>query len=67
MIGQPLRRREDLPLLRGAGRYLDDLAPPGLAHVAFVRSYHARARIVGLRIPSSAPGLVRPDGRDHCR
>ena len=59
MIGQPLRRREDLPLVRGAGRYIDDLAWPGLAHVAFVRSYHARARIVGVRAPSSAPGLLR--------
>ena len=59
MIGQPLRRREDLPLMRGAGRYVDDLAPPGLAHVVFVRSYHARASIVGVRAPSSAPGLLR--------
>ena len=59
MIGQPLRRREDLPLVRGAGRYVDDLAPPGLAHVVFVRSYHARASIVGVRAPPSAPGLLR--------
>ena len=59
MIGQPLRRREDLPLVRGAGRYVDDLVPPGLAHVVFVRSYHARASIVGVRAPSSAPGLLR--------
>ena len=59
MIGQPLRRREDLPLVRGAGRYIDDLAGPGQAHVAFVRSYHARARIVGVRAPSGAPGLCR--------
>ena len=59
MIGQSLRRREDLPLVRGAGRYVDDLVPPGLAHVVFVRSYHARASIVGVRAPSSAPGLLR--------
>ncbi len=59
MIGQPLRRREDVPLVRGAGRYVDDLAPPGLAHVVFVRSYHARASIVGVRAPRSAPGLLR--------
>ncbi len=59
MIGQPLRRREDLPLLRGAGRYVDDLVRPGMAHVAFVRSYHARARVLGVRTPSSAPGLLR--------
>src|SRR5436309_2844230 len=59
MIGQPLRRREDLPLVRGRGRYLDDLDLPGLAHVAFVRSHHARARIVDVRAPVRAPGLLR--------
>jgi aerobic carbon-monoxide dehydrogenase large subunit len=59
MIGRPLRRREDLPLVRGEGRYVDDLDLPGLAHVAFVRSHDARARILGVRTPSSAPGLLR--------
>ncbi len=59
MIGRPLRRREDLPLVRGEGRYVDDLDLPGLAHVAFVRSHDARARILGIRVPSSAPGLLR--------
>ena len=59
MIGQPLRRREDLPLLRGQGRYVDDLDLDGLAHVAFVRSHHARARILNIRLPDRAPGLLR--------
>jgi len=59
MIGRPLRRREDLPLLRGQGKYLDDLHLPGLAHVAFVRSHHARARIADIRPPNRAPGLLR--------
>ena len=59
MIGRPLRRREDLPLVQGHGRYVDDLNPSGLAHVAFVRSHHARARIVGVRVPAVAPGLLR--------
>jgi carbon-monoxide dehydrogenase large subunit len=59
MIGQPVRRREDLPLLRGRGRYVDDLDLPGLAHAAFVRSHHARARILDIRIPAGAPGLLR--------
>ncbi len=58
LVGRPLRRREDLPLVRGAGRYLDDLQLPGLAHVVFVRSHEARARIVGVRTPSRAPGLL---------
>src|SRR5690349_3842165 len=58
MIGQPLRRREDLPLVRGQGRYIDDLDLPGLAHVAFVRSHHARGRIVDIGLPARAPGLL---------
>jgi carbon-monoxide dehydrogenase large subunit len=58
MIGRPLRRREDLPLLRGQGCYVDDLDPPGLAHAAFVRSHHARARILDIRLPDRAPGLL---------
>ena len=58
MIGRPERRREDLPLVQGHGRYVDDLAPSGLAHVAFVRSHHAHARIVDVRVPP-APGLLR--------
>jgi carbon-monoxide dehydrogenase large subunit len=52
-------RREDLPLVRGCGCYVDDLDPPGLGHVAFVRSHEARARIVGVRAPAHAPGLWR--------
>jgi carbon-monoxide dehydrogenase large subunit len=59
MIGRPLRRREDHPMVRGAGRYIDDLEFRGVAHAVFVRSHHARARIVGVRAPSRAPGLLR--------
>ena len=57
MIGQPVRRREDVRGLRGHGRYVDDLELPGLAHVVFVRSHHARARIVGIRC---RPDRARP-------
>ena len=58
MIGQPLRRREDLPLVRGQGRYVDDIDLPGLAHVVFVRSHDARARMLDVRVPASAAGLL---------
>jgi aerobic carbon-monoxide dehydrogenase large subunit len=58
MIGQPLRRREDPPLVRGQGRYVDDIDMPGLAHVVFVRSHDARARILDVRLPASTPGLL---------
>ncbi|MGH6681920.1 MAG: xanthine dehydrogenase family protein molybdopterin-binding subunit, partial [Bradyrhizobium sp.] len=59
-IGQPVRRKEDLRLLTGKGRFTDDLAPPGLAHAVIVRSPHAHARIVGMdkRAALAAPGVL---------
>src|SRR5579872_1456426 len=47
-IGQPVRRKEDLRLLNGSGRYIDDLTLPGLGHAVLVRSPHAHARIVSI-------------------
>src|SRR5439155_13982390 len=44
-IGQPVRRREDLRLLRGTGRYSDDVNLPGQAYAVMVRSPHAHALI----------------------
>ena len=44
-IGQPVRRKEDLRLLTGRGRYSDDLNLPGQAYAAMLRSPHAHARI----------------------
>jgi len=46
MIGQSPRRTEDERLLTGRGRFIDDVALPGLVHLVLVRSTHARARIV---------------------
>ncbi|HJY75510.1 MAG TPA: xanthine dehydrogenase family protein molybdopterin-binding subunit [Burkholderiales bacterium] len=40
-IGQPVRRTEDPVLLRGEGRYTDDLNEPGQAYAWIVRSPHA--------------------------
>jgi aerobic carbon-monoxide dehydrogenase large subunit len=57
-VGQPLRRVEDERILRGRSRFLDDVAAEGAAHVAFVRSPHARARIRGGSLPPRAPGLL---------
>lgn len=44
-IGKRLRRLEDGRLLRGEGRFADDLQPEGCLHVAFVRSPLASGRI----------------------
>jgi aerobic carbon-monoxide dehydrogenase large subunit len=58
LVGAPVARREDERILRGRARYLDDLELPRQAHAAFVRSPHARARIVGIAAPDRAEGLV---------
>ena len=43
-FGQSVLRKEDDPLLRGAGRYVGDLAPREGLHALVLRSPHARAR-----------------------
>jgi carbon-monoxide dehydrogenase large subunit len=59
-IGHPLRRLEDARLLTGQGRYTDDVQPEGAAHVAFLRSPHAHARIARLDAAAAraAPGVL---------
>ena len=45
-IGQSVERIEDLTLLAGRGRYIDDMGvPPGTLHAAILRSPHAHAEI----------------------
>ena len=44
-VGQPLPRREDLPLLTGRGTFVDDVQVPNPLHVAFARSPFAHADI----------------------
>ncbi|QFG22972.1 xanthine dehydrogenase family protein molybdopterin-binding subunit [Actinomadura sp. WMMB 499] len=58
-IGRPLPRVEDDRLLRGDGRYVDDIALPGAVQAAFLRSPHAHARIesVDAAAARSAPGV----------
>ena len=53
------RTREHQPLLRGTGRFLDDVAPPGALSLAFVRSPwpHARIRAVETGPAGRAPGV----------
>ena len=60
MIGRALSRREDSRLLRGTGRFVDDFAPPGAAHMAILRSPFAHARIgsVDLAGARAAPGAI---------
>jgi carbon-monoxide dehydrogenase large subunit len=57
LIGSRILRLEDEPLLRGRGRFVDDLAVPGLLHAAFVRSPHPHALIRNI---ATAAALALP-------
>ncbi len=58
-VGQSVLRVEDEPLLRGAGRYLDDLKLAGTQHLAVVRSPLAHARVLSVDSSEAeaAPGV----------
>src|SRR5438552_205049 len=60
-FGASVKRREDPRFLRGEGRFVDDLAIPGMLHAAFLRSPHAHAVIKSMRTAAAAaaPGVVR--------
>jgi aerobic carbon-monoxide dehydrogenase large subunit len=47
-VGDRLLRKEDPRLVQGRGRYVGDIALPGMLHAAIVRSPHAHARIGGI-------------------
>src|SRR5262245_48609092 len=59
-IGQSIKRFEDGRLLRGGGRFHDDVNVAGQAHAVIIRSIHAHARIRGIdtSAASQAPGVV---------
>ena len=59
-IGQSAPRVEDWRLLRGEGRYTDDIDLPGQARAFVVRSPHAHARIlsIGIAEATRAPGVL---------
>lgn len=59
-FGQSAARAEDERLLTGRGRYVDDINPPGLAHVAVVRSPHAHAVVEGIDADAARrmPGVL---------
>jgi len=59
-IGSRVKRKEDLRLLRGIGKYVGDIHRPGMLHAAILRSTHAHARLG--KIDSAAvlklPGVI---------
>jgi carbon-monoxide dehydrogenase large subunit len=58
--GQTVRRIEDPALLAGRGQFTDDLVRERMAHLVFVRSpyAHARIRSVDLSAALAVPGVV---------
>ena len=60
-VGQALPRFEDEALLRGEGRFIDDLDPlPNVRHAAILRSFVPHARIAALDASAALelPGVV---------
>ena len=60
VIGQSVRRKEDLRFLTGAGQFTDDVMVPRQTCGYFLRSPHAHARIrkIDLTKAKAAPGVV---------
>jgi Aldehyde oxidase and xanthine dehydrogenase, a/b hammerhead domain len=58
-VGQPVPRNEDPMLVRGQGRYTDDLKQPGQAYAVMVRSGYAHDVINGIDTEeaSGMPGV----------
>src|SRR5213082_969963 len=59
-IGDSIKRKEDDRFIRGRGNYLDDIALPGMLHMAIHRSpfAHARIRSINSEAASAVPGVV---------
>ncbi len=66
-VGASVKRKEDPRLITGSSNYVDDIKLSGMAHVAFVRSAYAHARIRGIDKSAALalPGVVDVmDGHD---
>jgi aerobic carbon-monoxide dehydrogenase large subunit len=69
-IGQAVTRFEDPRLLRGQGRFINDVNLPGQAHAVLLRSPHAHAKIKAIRTGAAAraPGVLAVyTGADYAR
>ncbi len=59
-LGRAVPRTEDFQLLRGRGRYTDDIDLPRQAHLYLLRSPHAAARLRAIDVgaAATAPGVL---------
>jgi carbon-monoxide dehydrogenase large subunit len=60
VLGARVKRVEDPRFITGAGRYLDDIKLPGMAHMAILRSPYAHANIRGIDTAAAKamPGVI---------
>jgi carbon-monoxide dehydrogenase large subunit len=67
ILGNPVPRVEDPRILHGQARYFDDFDPDGCAHVVFVRSTMAHARITGIDTSDAEamPGVLAVATHDN--
>ncbi len=59
-VGRSLRRKEDARLVRGRGKFVDDIKMLGMLHLVFVRSPYAHANITSVDVSEAeaVPGVV---------
>src|SRR5919204_2049349 len=50
IVGTPLERKEDVALLTGQAKFVDDMSLPGMVWMAVVRSPYAHARITSVDV-----------------
>ncbi len=57
--GQRLKRKEDRRLLKGQGKFVDDVKRYGMGYLHFIRSPYAHARIISVDVSraEALPGV----------
>jgi carbon-monoxide dehydrogenase large subunit len=59
VIGAPVRRKEDAPLVQGQAQWVDNITPSGTLYMAVVRSPYSHARIASVDVgPALAHAAV---------
>jgi carbon-monoxide dehydrogenase large subunit len=60
IVGLRIPRREDIRLVTGRGRFIDDIQAPGMVEMATLRSPFAHARILSIDVTAARelPGVV---------
>ena len=59
-VGQSIKRKEDARLVRGKGKFVDDIKLLDMLYLVFVRSPYAHANILAVDVSEAekVPGVV---------